>query len=233
MAVYKIILVQIGCLLAAVTLQAQDYTVSSKAHRINDTKYEGFAILITGKTETITTFVYDYVKERSKLRRKRNFYSISQFAMNSTSLDSTVVFMKMIEKQTGVQVWMAAKEAGQHKERLDEINQSIKKELVLLARSYYVHRQELKIHEAEKAAATISKQQQNLIESHAALTKKLEAAQTRKSELEALLEENDLAIKTLQQQLIDNKQAQDSVYLDLQKVNRVIETQKQELKEID
>ncbi|MCB0494884.1 MAG: hypothetical protein KDC79_02000 [Cyclobacteriaceae bacterium] len=212
---------------------AQDYTISEKSDRINSAKYDGYAIQVSGPLEKVTDQIYNYLKERSKVRRKRNYYSVTEFKMDKLSLDSTEVFLKISDKDNGSQLWMATETLGLNDERVDEINKSIREELVLMARSYYVHQQELKIHEAEAAAQVISKKQQNLIEQHSSLTKSLEEAEARKIELENMLEANKLKIASLKQQIIDNKAEQDTTYINLQKVNSVIEGHKEALKRIN
>lgn len=213
--------------------QAQDYSIDQKSQRINDTKYEGYSININGAFEKVTEQVYDYLKDRSKIRRKRNHYSIAEFKMDNIELDSTVIYLKLNERDNLTQVWLGIKTFGIDEDRVEEIEKSLQVELVLIARSYYVHQQELKIIEAETAAQIISKKQQTLINENSELTIDLKEAEARKIELNNTLEENRLAIEVLKQKLIDNKFDQDSTYLDLQKVNRVIEGQKQKLKEID
>lgn len=215
------------------SLLAQDYSVSSKSERINSAKYDGYSIHVNGPLEKVTDQIYNYLKDRSKVRRKRNYYLVSEFAMEKASLDSTEVFVKVIEKGTTSQLWVGAKVQGLEEKRVEEINDALKEELVLMARSYYVHQQELKIQEAEAAAQVISKRQQNLIEEHGSLNKELSDAEARKIELENMLEANKLKIASLKQRLIDNKAEQDTAYIDLQKVNTVIKGHKETLKRIN
>lgn len=213
--------------------QAQNYTVTEKSQRINDTKYEGFYIKILGPIEKVTNQMYGYLKGTSKIRRKRNHYSILELKMDKLALDSTVIYLKLNEKENNCNVWMGIKTFGLKKERVSDIESAIQHELVLMARSYYVHQQELKILEAQTAAEVVSKTQQSLIDEKAKLATGLEEKEARKIELEELLKTNTLNIEVLKQKLIDNKFAQDSIYIDIQKVNKVIEIQKQKLKEID
>lgn len=215
------------------SLFAQDYTVSSKTQRINDTKYEGHSISVAGTLEKVTAQAYAYLKEKSKIRRKRSFYSISEIKMGGLQLDSTILYLKINEKAAASSVWLGIKTFGLSNDITTKIEDAIQKELVLIARDYYVHQQELKIKEAETAAQVVSKKQQFLIDEKVDLTGELESKEARKVELDNLLEENRLAIEVLKQKIIDNQFNQDSTYLDLQKVNRVIEIQKQKLKEID
>ena len=211
----------------------QDYTVNPRSERINSTKYDGYVVLVNGPLEKVEDQVYTYLKERSKVRRKRNYYQVLEFAMDKISLDSTEVFVKVVDKGSSSSVWMAASTYGLEEERIGEINKVIESELVLLARSYYVHQQELKIKEAEAAAQVISKRQQSLIDEHGSLTNELENAEVRKIELENMLQANKLKIASLKQQLIDNKADQDTTYIDLQKVNTVIKGHKEALKRIN
>lgn len=212
---------------------AQDYTVTPKAERINSAKYDGFSVLVNGPLIKVEEQVYSYLKERSKVRRKRNHYLVSEFTMDKVNLDSTEVFVKVGEKGSQSSVWMGAGVTGLEDDRISEINKAIEAELVLLARSYYVHQQELKIKEAEAAAQVISKRQQDLINENGSLSKQLEDAEARKIELENMLEANKLKIASLKQRLIDNKAEQDTAYIDLQKVNTVIQGHKNALKKIN
>ncbi len=212
---------------------AQDYAVNPKTQRINDIKYSGFSIRVEGTLSKVTDQTYIYLKAKSKLRRKRNYYSITALQLDKIKLDSTVIYLKIDDKFPQTAIWVGIKTTGLAEKRIHKIESELQKELVHIARSYYVHEQELKILEAETAAQIISKNQQSLISSHTKLTTDLTEAEARKLELDELLKTNQLDIGVLKQKLIDNKFAQDSVYLDLQKVNRVIEGQKQKLKEID
>lgn len=212
---------------------AQDYTVIKKSERINSAKYDGYAVQVDGPYEKVTDQMYTYLKERAKVRRKRNYYAVSEFTMDKVALDSTEVYVKINDKGASTQVWMGAVTNGLEEGRIAEIDKAIEAELVLMARSYYVHQQELKIQQAEAAAQVISKKQQNLIEEHESLTKGLADAEARKIELENMLEANKLKIASLKQRLIDNKADQDTTYLDLQKVNKVIQGHKEGLKRIN
>ncbi|VAW29569.1 hypothetical protein MNBD_BACTEROID06-11 [hydrothermal vent metagenome] len=212
---------------------AQDYTVSSKIQRINNTKYNGFSIKVDGSFSKVADQTYTYLKAKSKLRRKRNYYSVAELKMDKVQLDSTIIYLKIEEKASQTLVWLGVKTTGLKQERINTIEKGLQEELIHIARSFYVHEQELKILEAETAAQVISKAHQSLIGEKSKLATSLEEKEARKIELEELLETNRLNIEVLKQKLIDNKFAQDSVYLDLQKVNKVIEVQKQKLKEID
>jgi len=214
-------------------VSAQDYTVSTQNQRINNTKYSGFSIKVDGLFSKVVDQTYTYLKAKSKLRRKRNYYSVTELKMDKVKLDSTIIYLKIDDKSPQTVIWLGVKTTGIEHERISAIEKDLQKELVHIARSFYVHEQELKILEAETAAQVISKNHQSLIGERTKLTTSLESAETRKIELEKLLETNRLNIEVLKQKLIDNKFAQDSVYLDLQKVNRVIEGQKQKLKEIE
>ncbi len=212
---------------------AQDYSVSAKKQRINDIKYSGYSIKINGSISEVTDQTYSYLKKKAKLRRKRNYYSVAELKMENIRLDSTVIYLKIDDKSPQTTVWLGVATSGLEQEIINTVDEAIQKELVHIARSYYVHQQELKILEAETAAQVISKNQQSLMDEKVKLTSNLETAEARKIELEGLLESNRLDIEVLKQKIINNKFAQDSVYLDLQKVNKVIEGQKQKLKEID
>ena len=212
---------------------AQDYSVNKKALRINNVKYDGFIINVNGPFEKVTDQVFDYLKETSKIRRKRNYYSVTELQIDNLKLDSTEVFVKVDEKENTSTIWLAANTNGIDEDRIVKINNALENELVKMARSYYVHEQELKIQEAEAAAQVVSKKQQNLIHEKETLTKGLSDAEARKIELTALLEKNRLAIEVFKQKIIDNTANQDSTYVDLQKINRVINGHKQKLKEID
>jgi len=211
----------------------QDYTVNAKTQRINDTKYNGFSINVNGSLSKVTDQTYTYLKANSKLRRKRNYYSVAELKMDKIQLDSTIIYLKIDDNSPQTAIWLGIKTTGLEQPKANKIEKALQKELVKVARSYYVHQQELKIIEAETAAQVISKTQQLLINERVKFTANLETAEARKIELEEFLKTNQLDIEVLKQKLIDNKFAQDSIYLDLQKVNRVVEGQKQKLKEID
>jgi uncharacterized protein YfkK (UPF0435 family) len=102
----------------------------------------------------------------------------------------------------------------------------------MATRGYYVSEVQKKIDQAEAAATSVSKNHQKLIYEGEKLVVDLEGAEELKADLIMRLEETELKIRVLNQQIIDNKVAVDSVYNDLEQVKEVIEAHKESMKKI-
>src|SRR5690606_25536408 len=98
---------------------------------------------------------------------------------------------------------------------------------------YYRDEVQRQISEAERATEFTSKSYQKLINENATLVKQQENARLEKIRLEKALEANIKLSEELAIKLVDNKAAQDSVYLDIESMKKALEIYKKKLGEIE
>jgi uncharacterized protein YfkK (UPF0435 family) len=228
----KWIEVVLVALLSSTVVFGQDYDIKSETLRISNKKYDGFASQVDGAYYDVEEFWLDYLKEYSKVRRKRNYYEVSELSIKDLGVD-TLTYVTRVESFDSLgRILIAPFSTELSDEELKVINADLEKILKLATRAYYVNNVQKKIDQSEAAAIVVSKNHQKLIYQGENLVDDLDAATTLKAELEARLEETILKIKVLNQQIIDNKAATEATYEDLEQIKQVIESHKASLKKI-
>lgn len=219
-------------LLVAIQVKGQQYDIKGEAQRVNNKKYAGVSSLIEAEFEKVENYWTDYLKDHGKLRRKRNYYQLSEFNLKDLGVDTLTYATRVVSRGNGALIWLAPFDNSLNEDEANKLNQDLEKILKMATRGYYVSEVQEKIDEAEAAAVAVSKNHQKLIYDGEKLSSDLQGAEELKAELQRRLEETELKISVLKQQIIDNKVAVDSVYNDLEAVKKVIEAHKESLKKI-
>ena len=214
------------------SVSAQTYQIKSESQRINSQKYLGVSSLVDGEFDKVEDYWLDYIKDHSKVRRRRNYYQITQFSVKDMGIDTVVYATRVDSKDSLGLIWIAPIGYAYDEADLNKLNKDLEKILKLGTRGYYVDIAQKKIDQSEDAAVVMSKNHQKLIYKGETLTDDLVAAELLKSELEARLEETNLKIKVLNQQIVDNKADVVNAYNDLEKIKTVINGHKKSLEKI-
>ncbi|MEN8250236.1 MAG: hypothetical protein ABFS32_14985 [Bacteroidota bacterium] len=215
-------------------LMAQDYSIREESERVNNKKYEGVSSLVYGDVDKVERYWNDYLKDNGKLRRKRNFYQVTQFSVKDMGVDTlTYVTRVTYSKDSLSKIWMAPFGVDYTDDDLKTLNEDLKRILKKATRGYYVSEVQKRIDQSEAAAKAASKKHQKLIYEGENFTSDLQSAKDLKLELETRLEETILKIKVLEQQIIDNKASSEQAYEDLEKIKKVIEAHKESMKKIN
>lgn len=215
-----------------ITALGQEYDIKSATQRVNNKKYEGVSSVIDANLEKVEPYWLDYIKDNGKSRRKRNYYQLTEFQVEDLAVDSLTYVTRVEVMNDKSLIWIAPFSMDLNNDDLKTINDDLKKILKAATRGYYVSEVQEKIDEAEAAAVSVSKNHQKLIYEGEKLSEDLTGANELKNDLEIRLQETELKINVLNQQIIDNKLAVDSAYLDLEKVKKVIEAHKESMKKI-
>ena len=214
------------------TALSQQYDIKSETQRINNKKCEGVSSVVDGEFDKVESYWFDYIKDNGKSRRKRNYYQLTEFQIEDLAVDTITYVTRVETKNDQSLIWIAPFNESLSNEERSSLNKDLKKILKTATRGYYVSEVQAKIDEAETAAMAVSKSHQKLIYDGEKLTEDLAGANELKTDLETRLQETELKIKVLNQQIIDNGHAVDSVYADLEKVKKVIEAHKESMKKI-
>lgn len=228
----KNIIILVFVVFMANSLSAQNYQIKSETQRINGQNFLGISSLVDGEFDKVEDFWLDYIKDNGKVRRRRNYYQITQFTVKDMGVDTVVYATRVDSKDSLGLLWIAPIEYEFEEKDLNTLNSDLEKILKIATRGYYVHVAQKKIDQSEDAAVVVSKNHQKLIYKGETLADDLVAAETLKAELEARLEETNLKIKVLNQQILDNKEDVVNAYDDLEKIKTVIEGHKESLKKI-
>ena len=210
----------------------QNYDIKKESQRINNKKYSGVSSVVEADLSKVEPYWIDYIKENGKARRKRNYYQLSEFSIQDMGIDTLTYATRVEASGQNSLIWIAPLLNDLEEEDISTLNTDLEKILKMATRGYYVSEVQKRIDDAEAAATSVSKNHQKLIYEGEKLVIDLEGAEELKADLIARLEETELKIRVLNQQIIDNKVAVDSVYNDLEQVKKVIETHKESLKKI-
>jgi hypothetical protein len=210
---------------------AQSYEISPQTQRVNNVKYEGYSSKVNASTEKVKEFWLDYLRENGKVRRKRNYYQITEFKTSKHDLDSVILLTRVTDEDSLGVVWLAIQnDATTTKEgKLEDLNEVLKK----FTRAYYMNEQQEKVNESEQAAIFVSKNHAKLLRDGEELRLELNSAGGYKIRLEEQLENTILQIKVLNQKIIDNKAAAAKAYEDLQQIKKITQQNKADLKKIN
>lgn len=228
----KNIIILVSAVFIANSLSAQAYQIKSETQRINSQNFLGVSSLIDDEFNKVEDYWLDYIKDYGKVRRRRNYYQITQFNVKDMGVDSVVYATRVDSKDSLGLLWIAPIDYEFEEKDLKTLNSDLEKILKLATRGYYVFVAQKKIDQSEDAAVVMSKSHQKLIYKGETLADDLGAAETLKAELEARLEETNLKIKVLNQQIVDNKEDVVIAYDDLEKIKTVIDGHKENLKKI-
>ena len=224
---FLIILISIGIS----PVLAQSYEISPKTQRVNNVKYGGYSSKVNASTEKVKEFWLDYLRENGKVRRKRNYYQVTDFKTSKHDLDSVILLTRVTDEDSLGVVWLAIKnDATTTKEsKLEDLNEVLKK----FTRAYYMNEQQEKVNEYEQASIFVSKNHAKLLRDGEELRLELNSAGGYKLRLEEQLENTILQIKVLNQKIIDNKAAAAKAYEDLQQIKKITQQNKADLKKIN
>ncbi len=211
---------------------AQSYVIKDEVQLINNVKYLGVSSLVNGDFDIVEDFWLDYIKDHGKVRRKRNYYQITEFKVKDLANDTITYATRIDAKDSLGLIWLAPLGLEFSDDEVKTLNDDLGKILKMATRGYYVSRVQKKIDQSENAAIVVSKNHQKLIYEGENLVDDLKAAEDLKAELEMRVEETILKIKVLNQQIINNKSATLQAYEDLEGIKKVTEGHKESLKKI-
>jgi len=207
---------------------AQTYEITPQTQRVNNVKYDGFSSKVQAPTLKVEDFWLSYLRENGKVRRKRNYYQITEFKTSKHDLDSAILLTRVTDDDSLGVVWLTV-QTPKDDAQLQDLREVLKK----FTRAYYMHEQQKKIDESEQAAIFVSKNHAKLLRESEDLRLELNSAEGYKLRLEEQLENIILEIKVLNQKIIDNKAATVEAYEDLQQIKKITEQNKADLKKIN
>ena len=214
-----------------VTAQDQSVSINSASGRVNSKNYKGFSSIINGPVSAVEDSWLAHVWDLGKVRRKRNFYRVSELPFSDKALDSTLVYTRVTSTadSTG-RIWVGLDDGSIDEENLDALNKDLSIFLENYSYQYYREVVQKQIDESERAAQFQSKKHQKLISDGNRLDLNLTDSKAQKVRLQELIEKATLDIANLEQLIGTNKTDVEQAYQDLEKIKSVVEAHKAKLK---
>lgn len=212
---------------------AQKVEVKEETQKINGKEIAGYSIVLQATKDKAESALLAFLKETGKTENKRTYFHLREIVFPGIFSSQISLFATASTEATQAKVWMGVDTTLIEKSIGTKLHDEAQAYLYKFGIKYYRDEVQRQISEAERATEFTSKSYQKLINENTSLNKQLENAKADKIKLEKALEVNiklqeDLAIK-----LVDNKAAQDSVYLDIESMKKALEVYKKKLGEIE
>lgn len=229
----KQVLILIILLLMMIPADAQK--VRTESGLINSQKYSGYSIIIADDTEKVSDFWLNELRSKGKISRKRDFYQIGELNLPGEYYPEAIYYTRIINRDSiSSKIWIALDAetllAGENGE--ENVNLAIENYVSSLETEYERYLIQLQIADAERAATFTSRQKQRLIQKGKNLEYQLEESKAEKERLLEMIGKLELEILALTQKIEDNKVAVGQSDIDLEKINKMMETYRQNLRKL-
>lgn len=213
-------------------LHAQRVMVEPSAERVKSEQVQGYVSTLDATKKEIDDAWSKFSKNLGKSRSSGEFIEIRDAVIDVQVYTGKSIFCKITEQGKGIKVWMgiSEKDWGDDYSKAEPFMERLLKEFSV---KFYQDRVLAEINESEKALRFAERQQSRLGGEKNDLELKLEENQREKMQLERAINNNQLQNHVLIQKLENNKKSQDSLAISLEKIKRMIELQKEKLRQIN
>lgn len=217
----------------------QSLDAEKQKKRLPGGTYDGFFIELNGELEVIRNAWTGNLKELGKFRRKRRHYVVKEAVLQQFNNITLLTEIKM-NRDSLVSVWLgydagawSRDESNWSDDKIAALDNAVKVYLLAFGQDHYRNRLQHEITETEQAANYISRKHQRLLQERKSLEIKLEELELEKNRLEEAINKITLEYKSTQQRIENNKQDADKALEDLEKINKVLESHKEKLKDLN
>lgn len=223
----------LSALLIVCSAHAQKVTVNKKSDRIKGEATEGFGTTLEGKKEEIASAWSKYIRTLGKVKAGSDYQFIETPAMGGTVYTSGVLYTKTEGGTENGSVWMGIRPDEWTVNDIKIVEETVKELVYQFGIKYYKDKIQAQINEAQQALNIVVRQQQRLVTENNSLHTKLVNNEQMRIQLEKSLEANKLEKLVLEQKVINNKKAQDSVAAATTPIKRVIEMHQERLRKVN
>lgn len=220
-------------LLLAVSAFGQKVTVDKKSEKVKGESAEGFGTTLEGKKEEVAAAWSKYIKALGKVKAGSDYQFIETPAMGGTVYTSGVLYAKSDGNAETGSVWMGIRADEWTVNDIKIVEETVKELVYQFGIKFYKDKIQAQINEAQEALNIVVRQQQRLVTENNSLHTKLVSNEQQKIQLEKSLEANKLEKLVLEQKIVNNKKAQDSVSAATVPIKRVVEMHKERLRKVN
>lgn len=226
-------LAMLCALLAVFTAHGQKVTVNKKGDKIKGESTEGYGTTLEGKKEDVVAAWSKYIKTLGKVKAGSDYQFIETPAMGGTVYTSGVVYAKSIGNAESGSVWMGIRPDEWTVNDIKIVEGTIKELVYQFGIKFYKDKIQAQINEAQEALNIVVRQQQRLVTENNSLHSKLVTNEQQRIQLEKSLEANKLEKLVLEQKVVNNKNAQDSVAAAALPIKKVVEMHQERLRKVN
>ena len=229
----KKLVVLLGFLAFSPLLQAQKVTVNKKSDKVKGESAEGYTTTLEGKKEDIAAAWAKYIKTFGRVKSGSGYDFIENPAMGGTVYTSGILYAKNDGNVESGSVWLGIRADEWTVNDIKIVEETVEKLVYQFGIKFYKDKIQAQINEAQQALNIVVRKQQQLVGENKSLNSKLTNNEQQKIQLEKSLEANKLEHLVLQQKIVNNKKAQDSVAATTVTIKRAIEMHQERLRKVN
>ncbi len=229
----KKLVVLLGFLAFSPLLQAQKVTVNKKSDKVKGESAEGYTTTLEGKKEDIAAAWAKYIKTFGRVKSGSGYDFIENPAMGGTVYTSGILYAKNDGNVESGSVWLGIRADEWTVNDIKIVEETVEKLVYQFGIKFYKDKIQAQINEAQQALNIVVRKQQQLVGENKSLNSKLTNNEQQKIQLEKSLEANKLEHLVLQQKIVNNKKAQDSVAATTVPIKRAIEMHQERLRKVN
>lgn len=220
-------------LFGALQVTAQKVTVTKKGERIKGETADGYGTTLEGKKEEIASAWSKYVRTLGKVKSGSGYDFVEGPAMGGTVYTSGIVYAKNDGGAESSTVWLGIRPDEWTVNDIKIVEETVEKLVYQFGIKFYKDKIQAQIDEAQKALNIVVRKQQQLSTENKNLNSKLTFNEQQKIQLEKSLEANKLEHLVLEQKIVNNLKAQDSVSATTVPIKRAIEMHQERLRKVN
>jgi hypothetical protein len=211
----------------------QKVNVTKKSERIKGESAEGYGTTLEGKKEEVAAAWSKYLKSYGKVKSGGDYQFIEGPAMGGTVYTTGILYARAQGSTESGSVWMGIRADEWTVNDIKLVEEQVEKIVYQFGITFYKDKIQAQINEAQEALNIVVRQQQRLLNENKSLNTKLISNEQQKIQLEKSLEANKLEYLVLQQKIVNNKKAQDSVAAATIPIKRVVELHQERLRKVN
>ena len=212
---------------------AQKVTVTRKSEKIKDASGEGYGVELEGKKEAVAAAWGRFIKDFGKVKSGSDYQFIEGPAIGGTVYATGVLYATSKGNEEKASVWMGILATEWKVNDITLVDTQIEKLVYQFGVKFYRDKIQAQIDEGQQALDAVVRQQQRLVGQNKDLTTKIRNNDEEKIRLEKAIESNKLEKLVVQQKLVNNVKAQDSVKLAGDQIKSVIERYKEKQRKVN
>ena len=202
---------------------AQKIKVQAQKESILEDKVNGYKSTVDGNVEDIIDQWTKKLRSLGKYRERGTYSAITNFSIDERLFEDSTLYATVQSDKKTVTVWLGSPVIETEDYSVDDfLNSSVYD----FTKDYYRSVVQKQIDEAERAVSITQKRHQRLVKDSVEYSNKLTSTNKEIIRLEQLIERNQLETKVLDERILVNQHARDSVLLEVDKMKVIVEDHK-------
>jgi hypothetical protein len=213
-------------------LIAQRVIVEAATEKVKSSQVDGYQSKMDANKKELQDAWLKFAKNIGKSKSSGDVIEINDVVIDGEIYAGKTVYSKIIENERSTTIWMGIREKDwdENYTKVEPFMERLVKEFSV---RFYQERIMAEIGESEKALRFAERQQSKTLNENNDLKMKLEENEREKLQLERSLNNNQLQNQVIKQKIENNTKTQDSLSVSLEKIKRMIEMQRERMRQIN